>query len=97
MNSINRRDALKLGATASLAALAPRTSVAGPAARHESVAQWEVFEASFAGPSAANPFVDVQFSATFTQGSRSVAANGFYDGNGTYMLRFMPDAMGEWS
>ena len=100
MNSINRRDALKLGATASLAALAPAASAAAApaaAAKYDSVPQWEVFEALFAGPSAGNPFVDVSFSAVFTQGNRNVAANGFYDGNGTYKLRFMPDAMGEWS
>ncbi len=100
MNSINRRDALKLGATASLAALAPAVSAGAPPAaaiKHDSVPQWEVFEALFAGPSAGNPFVDVRFSATFTQGNRSVEAHGFYDGNGAYKLRFMPDAMGEWS
>src|SRR5262249_25630388 len=55
--------------------------------------QWGIFEISLPGPTNGNPFVDVQFSATF--GSNSVT--GFYDGDGTYRVRFMPDHTGDWT
>jgi hypothetical protein len=39
----------------------------------------------------------VEVGATFRQGHRSVQVNGFYDGEGTYRVRFMPDEQGTWS
>ena len=62
-----------------------------------SVEKWGVFEAVLTGPAAGNPFVDVQLSAQFSQGATTVNAPGFYDGDGTYKVRFMPSAEGEWS
>jgi hypothetical protein len=59
-------------------------------------AKWNAFEASFTGPSEGNPFLDVTLSATFSLGNRNVAVPGFYDGDGTYRVRFMPDTEGEW-
>ncbi|MBZ9791028.1 DUF5060 domain-containing protein [Rhizobium sp. 3T7] len=61
------------------------------------VEKWGVFEASFQGPSTGNPYLDVAFDAIFTHKSREVRVPGFYDGNGTYRVRFMPDVEGEWS
>lgn len=61
------------------------------------IAKWDVFEASFNGPSDGNPFVDVSFEAFFKQNSRVVRVPGFYDGEGTYKVRFMPDNEGEWT
>lgn len=61
------------------------------------VEKWGVFEASFAGPSTGNPFLDVAFDAIFKHKSREVRVPGFYDGDGTYRLRFMPDIEGEWT
>ena len=63
----------------------------------QSVAKWDAFEASFSGPADGNPFVDVAFDALFAHKSRTVRVPGFYDGDGTYKLRFMPDTEGEWS
>jgi hypothetical protein len=60
------------------------------------VEQWGTFEIALKGPSAGNPFVDVDLSARFTQGDRAVTAGGFYDGGGTYRVRFMPDRQGAW-
>jgi hypothetical protein len=57
---------------------------------------WELFECAYPGSSLGNPFTDVQFSARFQNGSRSLEIEGFYDGNGSYRLRFMPDQAGEW-
>lgn len=62
----------------------------------QTVEQWGVFEVSLTGPTNGNPFLDVMFSATFTQGDTAVKANGFYDGDGTYRVRFMPTEQGEW-
>ncbi|MGH7977107.1 MAG: DUF5605 domain-containing protein, partial [Limisphaerales bacterium] len=39
---------------------------------------------------------DVNFSAHFTQGDSTIEANGFYDGDGIYRVRFMPETQGEW-
>jgi hypothetical protein len=60
-------------------------------------AQWDVFEASFSGPSGGNPFLDVTLEAFFQQKSRVVRVPGFYDGDGIFRVRFMPDNEGDWS
>ena len=61
-----------------------------------SVEQWGVFEVALPGPTNGNPFLDVKFAAKFKQGDRTVTAEGFYDGNGVYRVRFMPEKPGEW-
>lgn len=58
---------------------------------------WETAEWTFSGPAAGNPFAEVTFAATFTLGNRKVQLNGFYDGDGVYRLRFLPDAPGLWT
>src|SRR5262245_21517864 len=63
----------------------------------QSVKRWDIFEAALPGPSGGNPFLDVQLEAVFTLGSRQVRVPGFYDGDGTYRIRFMPDSEGAWS
>jgi len=65
-------------------------------AQDKTCEQWGLFEASFAGPTEGNPFVDVQFTATFLQGNEKHVVNGFYDGGGTYRVRFMPGKTGRW-
>ena len=62
----------------------------------ESVEQWGFFELAAKGPTNGNPFLDVQFSARFTQGTNAIEASGFYDGDGNYRVRFMPERQGEW-
>ena len=59
--------------------------------------QWGIFEVSLKGPSEGNPFVDVQLSAEFRRGGRAFTPEGFYDGDGVYRIRFMPDEPGEWT
>jgi len=66
-------------------------------ARAETVPQWDIFERTLKGPSDGNPFTDVTLSARFTQGDRTVEPEGFYDGEGVYRVRFMPDTLGEWT
>ena len=58
---------------------------------------WDIFEISLAGSSSDNPFVDLQFSARFSQGNKVFTPEGFYDGDGVYRIRFMPDAPGPWT
>jgi len=55
------------------------------------VERWGVFEASFPGPEGAN------LSAVFRIGNREITVRGFYDGEGTQRVRFMPDTTGEWT
>jgi len=63
----------------------------------EAIAKWDMFEASFSGPSSGNPFIEVTLDAVFSQHGRKVRVPGFYDGEGVYKIRFMPDNEGDWS
>ena len=65
----------------------------GVATGSEQVERWGVFELKLDGPKDANPFVDVEFTAEFTNGDRSVGVTGFYDGEGVYRVRFIPDKL----
>ena len=59
--------------------------------------QWGLVEIEFQGPSNGNPFAEVELSAEFRLGETALTAPGFYDGEGTYKVRFMPPEQGEWS
>src|SRR6266567_343224 len=61
------------------------------------VEQWGIFELELAGPATGNPFQEVEFGAQFTHKHRSITVDGFYDGDGVYRVRFMPDTPGGWS
>jgi hypothetical protein len=69
---------------------------AAPASEPDTVEQWGVFELELKGPTNGNPFLDVRFDAVFDNGAKKVEAAGFYDGDGVYRLRFMPDSPGPW-
>ena len=60
------------------------------------VEQWGIYEIELPGPTNGNPFVDVQLSADFSNGTNKVEVSGFYDGDGIYRIRFMPDTQGTW-
>lgn len=62
-----------------------------------SVEQYGIFELELAGPQEGNPFLEVEFGARFKYEHRAVEVNGFYDGDGAYRVRFMPDTQGEWT
>ena len=66
------------------------------AAERQSVEQWDVFEVTLSGSATGNPFVGVKLSARFTSGLDMVNVLGFYDGGGTYRIRFSPPKQGEW-
>ncbi|MCA0755818.1 DUF5060 domain-containing protein [Paenibacillus sp. N4] len=70
----------------------------GSAALHASVSaeKWTVFELELHGPCHGNPYIDVDLGAQFTCDGQSINVRGFYDGDGVYRVRFMPNAEGEW-
>lgn len=49
------------------------------------------------GPEHGNPFVDVDVIADFTLGGRVISVGAFYDGDGTYVVRFLPPEPGVWN
>ncbi|WP_198439810.1 DUF5060 domain-containing protein [Pareuzebyella sediminis] len=59
--------------------------------------KWEIFELSMKGPKVENPFTDINVRAEFKYKNYSYYVDGFYDGNQTYKIRFMPLFEGEWN
>lgn len=71
--------------------------LAGAAVAQNKVEKWEVFELTLNGPSAGNPFIGVELLGRFTNGDKVVEQEGYYDGNGIFKIRFMPDKEGTWN
>ena len=61
------------------------------------VEKWGIFELTLKGTKKGNPFIDVDFGGVFKYENREIEVNGFYDGDGNYKIRFMPDKEGKWS
>jgi len=59
--------------------------------------RWGIFELALEGQKTGNPFLDVEFGAIFKRQNRTVEVDGFYDGDGIYKVRFMPDTEGLWT
>ena len=70
--------------------------IVGCCAFGEEVERWDIYELELAGPSNGNPYVDVALDATFTRGEKTYRPQGFYDGDGTYKVRFMLGALDDW-
>ncbi len=94
MPHLNRRAMIKI---ASVGTLAAGAGGARASAVVGTVRKWEIFEITLTGPQSGNPFRDVQLTATFSLGNRNLNVEGFYEDNGVYKVRFMPDAEGDWS
>ncbi|RKN39737.1 DUF4038 domain-containing protein [Streptomyces hoynatensis] len=66
------------------------------------VEQWDLYEAALDGPAHGNPFREVHLTARFRheagagQSAAAVETTGCYDGEGRYLLRFMPHLPGTW-
>lgn len=58
---------------------------------------WATYELTLSGPSGGNPFQDIDLRAIFRQGDRQVKVTGFYDGDGSYKIRLLPDTIGAWT
>ena len=67
-----------------------------PETKSGEIKRWDIFELTLSGPSAGNPFIDVSLSAQFSYQNRVLEPGGYYDGDGVYRIRFMPDTPGEW-
>jgi hypothetical protein len=59
--------------------------------------KWQRYEIALQGPSHGNPFTDVDLAADFTSNGGTLTVPGFYDGEGTYRIRLLVPAEGEWS
>ena len=56
---------------------------------------WKRFELTFNYKAIGNPF-DVELSAIFSCDGKELKVKGFYDGDDTYRIRFMPTEVGVW-
>jgi len=63
------------------------------------VSKWGRYETEFKYKTTQNPFTDVELSATFSlEGcAESITVDGFYDGDDTFRIRFMPMKEGKWT
>lgn len=61
------------------------------------VERWGRFEVTVEGPSGGNPFTEQWIRGCFCGKNETVNADGFYDGNGQYRVRFMPSFEGEYA
>ena len=57
---------------------------------NKTVERWGCFELSFPGKRDGNPFTDYTIHGQFKGEHETVSADGFYDGDGVYRIRFMP-------
>jgi hypothetical protein len=97
MARMNRRELLHLTAASALTSFSPLLAEVDEPVRHAAIPQYDLFELKLDGPSAGNPFRDVNLSATFSLGHRVITVDGFYDGGSTFRIRFMPDTEGTWT
>ena len=58
--------------------------------------RWDMFELTFDGKTDGNPFTDYEIYGTFTNENETKTVEGFYNGNGRYIVRFMPSFEGEY-
>ena len=63
----------------------------------EIIEKYRIYELKLEAASKGNPFRDVQIQATFQNNGDKVAVNGFYDGDGQFIVRFMPQTEGDWT
>jgi hypothetical protein len=63
------------------------------------VERWDTCEFSFTtDTNYDNPFTEVDVTTVFThEGGRTLQVNGFYDGDQTWRVRFMPVEEGDWT
>ena len=62
----------------------------------QQIEKWDYFELSLQGETTGNPFLDVEYKVDFTYKNRTIQVSGFYDGDGTFKARLMPDVEGVW-
>ena len=58
--------------------------------------QYEMFELRFSGKVLSDNWADIDLRAKFRRGGETKTVKGFYDGDGQYVIRFLPEAPGEY-
>ena len=58
--------------------------------------QYEMFEQVFSGQVLTGSWAQIDLTAEFTCGDTMKTVRGFYDGDGRYVVRFLPEIPGEW-
>ncbi len=61
-----------------------------------SVERWGCLELRFLGNYFENPFIDATIKGKFEGKHETIDVEGFYDGNNTYKVRFMPSFIGDY-
>ena len=61
------------------------------------VERWGCLDLAFPGKTEGNPFTDYTVRGVFRGERETVEADGFYDGDGIYRVRFMPSFPGEYT
>ncbi|MBT32489.1 MAG: DUF5060 domain-containing protein, partial [Thalassobius sp.] len=65
---------------------------------YDNIEQWSKFELSFQTEILSDPFSTPPLSGIFTHSDgEKMEINGFYDGDSTYRIRFMPTKSGVWT
>jgi hypothetical protein len=59
--------------------------------------QWDRFEITLNSTQKGNSFKDAKLSATFVGKDTTYTVAGFYDGDNTFRIRFMPQQTGKWN
>jgi hypothetical protein len=65
--------------------------------QQNNVERWRIFELRLKGPQDGNPYTDINLYAEFEHEGKKVSADGFYDGGGNFIVRFMPTEEGKWT
>lgn len=63
----------------------------------ETVEKWGIFEFAHSGKKSGNPFIDYTIRGEFYGEKEHTTVKGFYDGDGIYKVRFMPEREGIYS
>ncbi|MEE3480340.1 MAG: DUF5060 domain-containing protein, partial [Succiniclasticum sp.] len=58
--------------------------------------QYEMFELVFPGEALRDRWAQIDLTAVFACGDTVKTVKGFYDGDGRYIVRFLPEIAGEW-
>ncbi len=61
------------------------------------VERWGLFEVRLSGKIKGNPYTDYEIKAVFSGAHEEKSVVGFYDGDGEYVIRFMPAFEGEYT
>lgn len=63
----------------------------------QQVQQWNRYEVVLKHVYNGNAFSNVKFTGKFTSKDTTYYVDGFYDGDNTFKIRFMPEKIGKWS